>query len=220
MMARRLQWSAVMNANAVKKLSFDKFLDQPAANDTRADDEEHLKMVRRIAGSMVRHLPAHVERDELVSLGYMGLVEAHKRFDPKRGVPFGAFAAMRVRGAMLDWLRQLDPISRDERARLRNTDASASVSLVDFSCAEDYASRGERADDELLKHEQKVLLWRALGKLSERERLVVTRYFFEEKSLKNIGEELKVTESRVCQIVSQVTARLRGLVADSVEEAA
>ena len=112
-MARSLHWLPVMRANAIANLSFERLLDQPAANDTQASEEDHLEMVRRIAGAMVRHLPSHVDKDELVSLGYMGLVEAQRRFDPSRGVPFGAFAAMRVRGAMIDWLRQLDPVSRE-----------------------------------------------------------------------------------------------------------
>ena len=188
-----------------------KLLEKPAANDT------DLEMVRRIAGAMVRHLPPHVERDELIALGYLGLMEARERFDVGRGVPFGAFAAVRVRGAMLDYLRQLDPVSREERARLRASDEAASVSLVSFSEAEESIACADRADDQLLKQEEKVLLWRALSKLSERERLVVQRYFFEEQSLKRIGEELKVSESRVCQIVGQVTSRLREL---AVKEAA
>jgi RNA polymerase sigma factor FliA len=193
--------------------AFEQILTQPAANDTRADDEEHLEMVRRIAGAMVRHLPSHVDKDELISLGYMGLVEAHKRWDRSRGVPFGAFAAMRVRGAMLDHLRHLDPVSRDERARLRSSDDCASVTLVDFACAAGEAFEQDSADEDLIKREEKTLLAKALGKLSERERLVVQRYFFEEQPLKKIGEELKVTESRVCQIMGQVVARLRTLVA-------
>jgi RNA polymerase sigma factor for flagellar operon FliA len=216
--ARAVQCGSGMIA-LKQEVAFDQILAQPAANDTRADEAEHLEMVRRIAGALVRHLPSHIDKDELISLGYMGLVEAHKRWDRSRGVPFGAFAAMRVRGAMLDYLRQLDPVSRDERARLRTSDEHASVTLVDFACAASQACDQDAVDEELVKREQRALLFCALGKLNERERLVVKRYFFEEQPLKKVGEELGVTESRVCQIVSQVTARLRQMVG-SEEEAA
>ncbi len=171
-------------------------------------------LVHRIAGALIRHMPSHVDKDELISLGYMGLVEAQARFDPDRGVPFPAFAAGRIRGAMLDWLRQLDPVSRDERARLRQSGEQASIRLVDFAHAENRPAPEPQAVDELLDHERRQQLWRALGRLSPRHRHVVQRYFFDEVPLRVIGEELGVTESRVCQIVSEVTARLRSLVDD------
>lgn len=204
-----------METNNVHKLSFAKRAEQ------HLEDGEAMEMVRRIAGGLVRRLPSHVDKDELISLGYMGLVEALRRYDPSRGVPFGAFAAVRVRGAMIDWLRQLDPVSREERARLRSSDEIASVTLVDFACAKDQAEPGANAVDELLRQERRALLEYALGQLSERERSVVQRYFFEEQSLKSIGEELKVTESRVCQIVGAAVARLRSLVSEEqLQEAA
>ena len=172
------------------------------------------ELVQRIAGSLVRHLPSHIERDELIALGYLGMVEAQRRFDPARGVPFSSFAAGRIRGAMLDWLRQLDPVSRDERSRLRSSDAQASVTLVDMTHADERPAPGRGADEELERSELKAQLWRALGKLTKRERFVVQRHFFEEQSLRCVGAELGVGESRICQIVSAVVARLRTLVGD------
>ncbi|HEX2572773.1 MAG TPA: sigma-70 family RNA polymerase sigma factor [Polyangia bacterium] len=182
--------------------------------DARADDEQYLEMVRRIAGSIVRHLPAHVDREELISLGYMGLVEARERFDASRGVPFAAFAAMRVRGAMLDGLRQIDVVSRGERARLRRSNEAASVKRVDFACAESSAAPVAPVDEELASYQQRQLLWKAFRVLSERQRLIVQRYFFEEQPLKTIGKELGLSESRICQIVAEVVDRLRSLVND------
>ncbi|MCM4080087.1 sigma-70 family RNA polymerase sigma factor [Paractinoplanes hotanensis] len=79
-----------------------------------------------LVGHMVREtlfkVPPHVHRDDLASAGYAALVTAAQAFDEARGVPFGKFAAMRVRGALLDELRGLDWASRSVRARARRAE--------------------------------------------------------------------------------------------------
>jgi RNA polymerase sigma factor for flagellar operon FliA len=81
-----------------------------------------------LVGHMVRELlfkvPAHVHRDDLASAGYAALVTAAQAFDPRRGIPFGRFAALRVRGALLDELRSMDWASRSVRARARRADVA------------------------------------------------------------------------------------------------
>jgi RNA polymerase sigma factor for flagellar operon FliA len=81
-----------------------------------------------LVGHMVRELlfkvPAHVHRDDLASAGYAALVTAAQSYDPQRGIPFGRFAAMRVRGALLDELRGMDWASRSVRARARRADVA------------------------------------------------------------------------------------------------
>jgi RNA polymerase sigma factor for flagellar operon FliA len=81
-----------------------------------------------LVGHMVRELlfkvPAHVHRDDLASAGYAALVTAARGFDPQRGIPFGRFAAARVRGALLDELRGLDWATRSVRARARRADVA------------------------------------------------------------------------------------------------
>ena len=69
---------------------------------------EHLEMARRLARKIARRLPSVVRRDDLESAALLGLTEAASRFDSTRGEPFGAFAAKRVRGAVLDELRRSD----------------------------------------------------------------------------------------------------------------
>jgi RNA polymerase sigma factor FliA len=71
---------------------------------------------------MLFKVPPHVHRDDLASAGYAALVTAAQAYDPARGVPFGKFAAMRVRGALLDELRGLDWASRSVRARARRAE--------------------------------------------------------------------------------------------------
>src|SRR6185437_3538338 len=89
------------------------------------DPAAGMTLVRQIAASIARRLPSHVDRDELVSLGALGWVEARARFDAARGVPFAGFAAMRIRGAILDGLRATDTLSRDDRKRARAAGESA-----------------------------------------------------------------------------------------------
>ncbi|MDX2021871.1 MAG: RNA polymerase sigma factor FliA [Deltaproteobacteria bacterium] len=75
--------------------------------------------IEKVARRLARRLPAHVEIDDLVSSGVIGLMEAAERFDPNRVDRFEAFAEFRIRGAMLDDLRSRDTLSRDMR-RLSN----------------------------------------------------------------------------------------------------
>ncbi|MES1205048.1 MAG: FliA/WhiG family RNA polymerase sigma factor [Pseudomonadota bacterium] len=72
-------------------------------------------LVEKVARRMSRRLPTHVELDDLISTGMLGLLEAAERFDPSRGEKFEAFAEFRIRGAMLDGLRSRDSLSRDMR---------------------------------------------------------------------------------------------------------
>jgi RNA polymerase sigma factor FliA len=81
-----------------------------------------------LVGHMVREMlfkvPAHVHRDDLASAGYAALTCAARAFDADRGIPFGRFAAVRVRGALLDELRSMDWASRSVRARARRADTA------------------------------------------------------------------------------------------------
>ncbi|HLU65442.1 MAG TPA: FliA/WhiG family RNA polymerase sigma factor [Kofleriaceae bacterium] len=81
---------------------------------------EHVEMARRIAGKMARRLPAALA-DDVQSAALLGLVEAASRFDIGRGESFTAFAAKRVRGAVLDELRRGDVLPRRVRQTARRT---------------------------------------------------------------------------------------------------
>ncbi len=77
--------------------------------------EEHLPLVRHIVFQVAVHFPRHVDREELARAGALGLVEAARRFDDARGVPFDRFAAQRIRGAILDAVRAADWAPRSVR---------------------------------------------------------------------------------------------------------
>jgi RNA polymerase sigma factor for flagellar operon FliA len=82
----------------------------------------HVGLVKILAQRLSRRLPAHVEVDELISVGVLGLVEAANRYQPTLGVPFDAFARRRIHGAMLDALRSLDWAPRTMRRLRRDVD--------------------------------------------------------------------------------------------------
>jgi RNA polymerase sigma factor for flagellar operon FliA len=91
---------------------------------TALDDlvREHLPLVGHHVRDLLNRVPAHINRDDLVSAGMIALVTAAKSFDPSRAIPFGRFASARIRGALLDELRGLDWASRSVRARARRLD--------------------------------------------------------------------------------------------------
>ena len=76
---------------------------------------QHLPLVRRIAHHMIAKLPPNVELDDLIQVGMMGLAEALSRYEIAQGVQFETFATQRIRGAMLDELREGDWMSRSSR---------------------------------------------------------------------------------------------------------
>jgi RNA polymerase sigma factor for flagellar operon FliA len=86
---------------------------------------DYLRVVRPIATGIRSKLPVHVESEDLVHDGICGLIDAADRYDPARGVPFAVFAKHRIRGAILDGLRRLDPASRDMRAKAKRLGAAA-----------------------------------------------------------------------------------------------
>jgi RNA polymerase sigma factor for flagellar operon FliA len=79
--------------------------------------ERHLALVAPIARSFHKRLPTSVDFDDLVGAGNLGLFEAARRFDSANGTSFKSFAAHRIRGAIMDSLRQIDPVSRHLRSQ-------------------------------------------------------------------------------------------------------
>ena len=76
------------------------------------DISRYLPLVRYHAGRLMLGLPAHVSREDLIQAGVLGLMEAMRRYDPSRGIKFETFASRRIRGAMLDELRNLSWLPR------------------------------------------------------------------------------------------------------------
>jgi len=84
----------------------------------------HLPLVGHLVRELLTRLPSHISREDLVSAGMAALATAATGYDPSRGIPFGSFATVRIRGALLDELRSLDWASRSVRARARRVDTA------------------------------------------------------------------------------------------------
>lgn len=97
----------------------------PTTTDRQALIEAHLPQVRYLAERMLAKLPPSVDRDDLIGAGVLGLLDAVEKYDGLRGVQFKTYAETRIRGAMLDSLRELDWSPRSLRARAREIEVAA-----------------------------------------------------------------------------------------------
>lgn len=88
----------------------------PETAERNALIEKHVGLVRLLAQRQLKDIPPWMERDDLISYGYFGLIDAAERFDPERGVKFESFATPRIRGAILDGLRAVDWVPRSVRS--------------------------------------------------------------------------------------------------------
>jgi RNA polymerase sigma factor for flagellar operon FliA len=115
--------------------------------------------IEKVARRLARRLPAHVEIDDLISSGVIGLIEAAERFDPERVDRFEAFAEFRIRGAMLDDLRSRDTLSRDMRRlsnELRDATRKLEAQLGRTPDQEEIAQRLGVGVEELYARQQKL----------------------------------------------------------------
>ena len=214
--------------------------------------EHYLPLVRLVAGRLAIGLPSHVDRDDLLSSGFFGLLDAIERYDPTRRNKFETYAGVRIRGAMLDYLRAKDWMPVTMRQRIRKySDVSAQlaselgreatdeeirermgigekeyrVMLRELGAAtliplDDYlAGGGEKAAEDggpsaqLEATEIKETLAAAIDRLPEKERIVVSLYYYDELTLKEISKILHLTEARISQLHSKAVCRLRGSLA-------
>ncbi|HYY03967.1 MAG TPA: RNA polymerase sigma factor WhiG [Gaiellaceae bacterium] len=223
-------------------------------------------LVKYVAGRLGSGLPAHVDDDDLISYGLLGLIGAIERYDPDRDVKFETYAIARIKGSIIDELRAMDWVPRSVRARARDieraiaelerklhraptdeeiaekigiTQEELEESLTDISRSSiaaldelwtvntggggggdqvaliDTIEDTEAPDPQssLSQTEMKEAVGEAIARLPEREKLVVTLYYYEELTLREIGEVLGVTESRVSQLHTKAILRLKARLA-------
>ncbi len=177
--------------------------------------EDHRQYVARLVARMGIPPTTVEDREDLVSAGTVGLIDAVDRFDPDRGVPFEAFARARVRGAIIDELRRLDGRGRLFWKRVREGQAEE-TSLPKALSLDRLAESGSEpaiADASGLLLERDLLsdVGYALLTLPRRERDIIRRYYGGSRTLREIGRELGVTEARVCQLHARAITHLRGM---------
>lgn len=220
--------------------------------------KEFAPMVKYVANRIALRLPPHIEVDDLVSVGVLGLIDAIQKYDPTRGAKFKTYAEFRVRGAILDELRSMDWVPRSVRQKAASMDAVVQklqaqlgrppeddevaaalglslddffstlnqtrsmpvLSLEDLGISKDTGEQQSLLDclagksdadpqTQLRLNELKTIIAKAIDALPEKERLMVSLYYYEELTMKEIGEVLSITESRVSQIHSKAVYRLR-----------
>jgi RNA polymerase sigma factor for flagellar operon FliA len=216
----------------------------------------YLPLVRRVVQRLAVRKPPHIDLDDLVSWGIVGLLDAIEKYDPKKEALFSTYAQFRIRGAILDHLRSLDWVPRSVRQKAAliekvshelegrlgrpATDEEIAreleLSLAQYQeligkvgemtlfSLEDLGFGGgeerlglENDDDEaeadplraLLSQERVHLVADAIGRLPEREKLVIALYYNEDLTMKEVGGVLGLTESRVSQLHSQAMLRLK-----------
>jgi RNA polymerase sigma factor for flagellar operon FliA len=148
------------------------------------------------------------DQDDVSSAAMIGLIGAVDRFDPRRGVPFEAYASLRIRGAVVDELRRVDERGRVDR-RPEGAELAVSLDLL----LETGAHQGPVAEDGFAeRYEQEDLKTRiqdALGRLPARQREVIARYYGDELTLREAGAKMGVSEARACQIHGRAIQNLR-----------
>ncbi len=253
---------------AIQNVMYDFPPERPASRQEAREQMilENLPQIKYIAQRIAAKLPPNVEMDDLISAGILGLLDAVEKFDPLRGVKFKTYADRRIKGAILDSLRNLDWAPRSLRKKCkdlekayRELEQNLGRSAADHEVAEylgigeeelqkllhqlrginlgsfqDMSSHNASGSDGLIRylpkdsaqdpffvcqrHEIRGLLTTAIDKLPANERMVVSLYYFDELTMKEIGQVLGVNESRVSQLHTKAMLRLRGKLRKLTEE--
>jgi len=213
---------------------------------------QYAHLVKRIVCRMMPTYRKHVEFDDLMSCGMLGLMDAIDKFDMEKAVKFETYASLRIRGEIIDQIRKQDWAPISLRQKIKQVEEGFHIlegrlgrsvgeqEVADFIqmdvnkvkktleeahtfnliCLEEllvdrirsqelYLSTGETIEEKVEAEEVKNILAQCIEALPEKERLVITLYYFEEMTLKEIGLVLDVSESRVSQIHVRALEGLR-----------
>jgi RNA polymerase sigma factor for flagellar operon FliA len=127
---------------------------------------EHLPLVKAIAVRVYENLPVHVDLDDLVHAGILGLFDAATKFDPEKQVVFSSYAKHRIKGAILDSLRQLDWASRDLRRRHKQLEAATRDLASELQRAPTEAEIAQRLGVDVDRWRQMMIDLRSVGLVS------------------------------------------------------
>lgn len=214
---------------------------------------KYIYLVKFVAGRLYASYGNNVEFDDLVSYGIFGLIDAIDKYDFTRGVKFDTYAQLRIRGAIIDQLREIDWLPRSVRQKSKEMEKayyeiesklgrpatdeemaeSFSLTLEDFQKKiQNIATYSIISLDDLLEQKREVIsneeekqietpesvientevkeiLVDAISTLPEKEKKVVSLYYYEELTYKEIGKLLSISESRVSQLHTKAIIRLK-----------
>lgn len=219
---------------------------------------EYSHLIKFVAGRLSIYFGSNVEYDDLVSFGVFGLIDAIDKFDINKGVKFETYASLRIRGSMIDSIREMDWVPRSLRQKnkelekvysemenelghaasdqevadklgislddfyklLNDVNVSSMVSLEEFleqnyeiGVDVSYSNKDDNPEKYAEISEIKEILEDSIEKLPEKEKIVISMYYFEELTLKEISAIMKVSESRISQIHTKAILRLKGKLA-------
>jgi len=162
------------------------------------------RVVRILAGRLHARLPPDcgIEVADLVQAGTVGLLQAVRKYEPARGAPLAGFAKFRIRGEMLEVVRR----SAESARWLGNM----SQGREDYADVDSRHSGGENSPQTtVLRRQRAQIIGEELRRLPPRYRTVVRLRYSREMTLRQIGAELRVNESRVCQIHQNALSLLK-----------
>lgn len=218
-------------------------------NQTQAPSstEDDYILVLKIAKYFKRKLPSHIDLNDLIQSGYLGLLEAKKKYQPQENCTFETFASHRIKGAMIDEMRKNSWGTRESIKQLKRMGEAVSrveQRLQKQATPEDVAKELEMTPDEYLhasekiamaqvlslnvteavnnlpgheedpsalteKEDFKMALKRVLATLPKRDQLVLSLYYVEELTFREIAEVLELTEARICQLHATALAKVK-----------
>ncbi|WP_085248166.1 RNA polymerase sigma factor FliA [Gilliamella mensalis] len=221
------------------------------------DWKQYIHLVRNEALKLAVRLPATVELDDLLQVGYIGLLDTIKRYDISQGNTFATFAIPRIKGAMLDELRSRDWLPRQTRKKIKDVTTAMNeleqklgIAPNDYQIAqylklsiheyrkilldsnssqicsydEIYKKLGDNIDaiieyqedndpfSAIIDEEIRNTIIQQIENLPDKEKLVLSLYYQEDLNLKEIGNVMNISESRVSQLHSQAIKRIQSKV--------
>jgi len=213
---------------------------------------KYINLVKIISGRLYNYYASNIEYEDLMSYGVIGLIDAIDKFDRTKNIKFETYASIRIRGSIIDQIRNLDWVPRSIRQKskllkdayevldqkLGREPSNAEIaeylgkteseikSMFDetsvfnvMSIEDDFKDnykiqlKDETIDSSpeasAIKNDTLKELELAIEKLSERDKIIINLYYYEGLTYKEIGEILKISESRVSQIHSKAIVKMR-----------
>ena len=143
----------------------------------------------------------------MASAALLGLIDAVDRFEAGRGVPFEAYASLRIRGAMIDELRRMD--ERGRNATSENRPLALSLDGLVEEEWQSFLATDDELDEPFEREDLRARVQRALDMLPVRQREVLARYYADALTLREAGARMGISEARACQLHGRAISNLR-----------